>query len=143
MLIDTNVLFFAAREAAPEHELASAWLEAALNGNRRVGLPWQSLTGFVRLATNPRVVPSPMAPGDAWGLVEDWLAAPAAWVPVPTERHAAVLGDLVRRYRTAGKLVPDAHLAALAIEHGAEVISTDTDFARFTEIRWRNPLAGS
>ena len=143
MLIDTNVLFFAAREAAPEHERASAWLEEALNGNRRVGLPWESLTGFVRLATNPGVVPRPMAPGDAWDLVEDWIAAPAAWVPVPTDRHAAVLGDLIRRYGAAGKLVPDAHLAALAIEHGAEVISTDTDFARFTEIRWRNPLAGS
>lgn len=143
MLIDTNILFFAAREAAPEHERAAAWLEEALNGNRRVGLPWESLTGFVRLATNPRVVQVPMAPGDAWSLVEDWLGAPAAWVPLPTERHAVVLGDLVRRYRIAGKLVPDAHLAALAIEHGAEVISTDTDFARFTEIRWRDPLAGS
>ena len=93
--------------------------------------------------TNPRVVKKPMAPGDAWGLVEDWLAAPAAWIPLPTDRHAAVLGDLVRRYRAAGKLIPDAHLAALAIEHGAEVISTDTDFARFTEIRWRNPLTGT
>ncbi len=143
MIVDTNVLFFAASEAAPEHERASAWLEEALNGNRRVGLPWESLTGFVRLATNPRVVKKPMAPGDAWSLVEDWLAAPAAWIPLPTDRHAAVLGDLVRRYRAAGKLIPDAHLAALAIEHGAEVISTDTDFARFTEIRWRNPLTGT
>ena len=142
MLVDANILLFAVNSAAPDHERASAWLEAALNGNRRVGLPWESLTAFVRLATNPRVVPKPLAPGDAWALVEEWLASPVAWIPVPTERHAAVLGDLVRRYRPAAKLVPDAHLAALALEHGAEIISADTDFARFTEVRWRDPLAG-
>jgi len=142
MLVDANILVFAVNESAPEHEAARAWLESALNGTRRVGLPWESLTAFVRLATNPRVVPRPLAGMDAWSFVEDWLAAPVAWVPVATERHAAVLGDLVRRYRSSAKLVPDAHLAALALEHGAEVISADTDFARFTELRWRNPLAG-
>lgn len=113
------------------------------DADRRVGLPWESLNAFVRLVTDPRVVARPLSPGDAWEIVESWLAAPVAWIPVPTERHAAVLGSLVRRYRPAGKLVPDAHLAALSIEHGAEVISTDTDFARFTEIRWSNPLAGT
>jgi len=142
MLVDANILLFAVNSASPEHERAAAWLEEALNGNRRVGLPWESLTAFVRLVTNPRVVPKPLAPADAWAFVEEWLAAPVAWVPVPTERHAAVLGDLVRRYRPTAKLVPDAHLAALAIEHGAEIISADTDFARFTEVRWRDPLAG-
>ena len=142
MLVDANILLFAVNESAPEHSLAAAWLEDALNGNRRVGLPWESLTAFVRLVTNPRVVSRPLAPVDAWAFVEDWLAAPAAWVPVPTERHAGVLGDLVRRHRPVAKLVPDAHLAALAIEHGVEIISADTDFARFTEARWRDPLAG-
>ena len=142
MLVDANILLFAVNQSAPEHERARVWLEAALNGTRRVGLPWESLTAFVRLATNPRVVARPLAPVDAWAMVESWLAAPAAWVPVPTERHAAVLGDLVRRYRPAAKLVPDAHLAALAIEHGAEIISADTDFARFAEARWRDPLGG-
>jgi uncharacterized protein len=142
MLVDANILLFAVNASAPEHAAAAAWLEAALNGSRRVGLPWESLTAFVRLATNPRVVPQPLAPADAWAFVEDWLQAPVAWVPVPTERHAAVLGDLVRKYRPAAKLVPDAHLAALGIEHGLEIISTDTDFARFAEVRWRDPLAG-
>ena len=142
MLVDANILLFAVNESAPEHDRAVAWLEDALNGNRRVGLPWESLTAFLRLVTNPRVVPRPLAPVDAWAFVEDWLAAPAAWVPVPTERHAAVLCDLVRRYRPIANLVPDAHLAALAIEHGVEVFSADTDFARFTEVRWRDPLAG-
>jgi hypothetical protein len=119
------------------------WLEAELNGDRRVGMPWESLTAFVRLVTNPRAFPRPLAPGDAWDLVDEWLAAPVAWIPVPTDRHAAVLGDLVRRYRLAGNIVPDAHLAAIALEHGAEIVSADTDFARFTELRWSNPLAGT
>jgi toxin-antitoxin system PIN domain toxin len=142
MLVDANVLLFAVNASAAEHERARSWLESALNGTRRVGLPWESLTAFVRLVTNPRVVPRPLSPARAWSFVEDWLAAPVAWIPVPTDRHAAVLGELMHRYRPAAKLVPDAHLAAIAIEHGAEVISTDTDFARFTEVRWRDPLAG-
>jgi predicted nucleic acid-binding protein len=73
--------------------------------------------------------------------VEEWLAVPAVWIPQPTDVHADVLGALVRRYRLAGNLIPDAHLAAIAIEHGLEVCSADSDFARFAEIRWRNPLA--
>ena len=112
MLVDANILLFAVNESAPEHDRAAAWLEEALNGNRRVGLPWESLTAFVRLVTNPRVVPRPLAPVDAWAFVEDWLAAPAAWVPVPTERHAAVLGDLVRRHRPVAKLARRPHLVA-------------------------------
>jgi predicted nucleic acid-binding protein len=74
-------------------------------------------------------------------LVESWLAAPTVWVPGPTEQHAEVLGSLVRKYHLAGNLIPDAHLAAIAIEHGLELYSADTDFARFTEIRWQNPVA--
>ena len=83
----------------------------------------------------------PLAPRAAWEFVEDWLAAPAAWVPVPTDSHAKVLAALMAKYRPTGKQVPDAHLAALAIQHGLGVCSADTDFARFEEIRWLNPLA--
>jgi hypothetical protein len=142
MLVDANILLFAVNESAPEHARALAWLEEALNGSRRVGLPWESLTAFVRLATNPRVVARPLAPEEAWSFVTEWLAAPAVWVPVPTERHAAIMGDLIARYRPTAKLVPDAHLAALAIAHGAQVVSADTDFARFAEVRWFDPLSG-
>jgi uncharacterized protein len=142
MLVDANLLLYAADASAPQHERAAAWLTAQLNGDGRVGLPWESLVAFVRIATHPRASENPLAPDAAWRLVEDWLAAPLAWVPLPTERHADVLGALLRKHRLAGNLVPDAHLAALAIEHGLEVCSADTDFARFTEIRWRNPLAG-
>jgi toxin-antitoxin system PIN domain toxin len=143
MLVDANILVYAVDEAAPEHDRAAAWLEAALNGNRRVGLPWESLLAFMRLTTNARIVRHPLAPEAAWGLVEAWLAAPTAWVPLPTDRHAAVLGELIATHRPAGRLVPDSQLVALAIQHGAEVISADTDFARFTEVRWSNPLAGA
>lgn len=83
----------------------------------------------------------PLAPEVAWGYVEDWLASELVWIPLPTSRHSEVLGHLIARYRIAGNLVPDAQLAALAVEHGVAVCSTDTDFARFTELRWINPLA--
>lgn len=141
MLIDVNLLLYAIYAEMPEHERAAEWLEQQLNGDQRVGLPWESLTGFVRLATNPRVSSRPLRPSQAWAFVEDWLTVPLVWIPVPTDQHAQVLAGLITKYRPSGKLVPDAHLAALAIEHGLDVYSADTDFARFTEIRWVNPLA--
>lgn len=140
MLIDVNLLLYAAYARAPEHERAAAWLEEQLNGEQRVGLPWDSLVGFVRLATNPRVSATPLEANVAWSFVEEWLSVPLVWTPLPTDEHARVLGSLITKYRLSGKLIPDAHLAALAIEHGLEVCSADTDFARFTEIRWVNPL---
>jgi toxin-antitoxin system PIN domain toxin len=141
VLVDVNLLLYAVDERAPEHQRAAEWLEARLNGNRRIGLAWQSLTAFVRISTHPRASDHPLAPDIAWTFVEDWLSTPVVWVPLPTDGHADVLGGLVRKYRLAGNLVPDADLAALAIEHGLEVCSADSDFARFTEVRWRNPLS--
>jgi toxin-antitoxin system PIN domain toxin len=141
MLLDANILLFAADSRSPYHDRASAWLTRSLNGDARVGLPWESLAAFVRIATHPRASEHPLTPSDAWGFVTEWLAAATTWVPLPTERHVEVLGGLVEKYGLAGNLVPDGHLAALAIEHGLEVCSTDTDFARFREIRWRDPLA--
>jgi uncharacterized protein len=142
MLIDANLLLFSVDSDSPYHDHAAAWLTDLLNGDRRVGLPWESLTAFVRIATHPRATHSPLSPTDAWQFVDAWLAAPPVWVPLPTEQHADVLGGLVSKYRLAGNLVADGHLAALAIEHGLELASADTDFARFTELRWINPLAG-
>ncbi len=143
MLVDANLLLYAANGQAPEHDRAAAWIEEQLNGSIRVGLPWESLAAFLRLATNPRVVARPLTAGAAWAFVEDWLETPAAWIPVPTDRHAEVLGALMAKYRPTAKLVPDAHLAALAIQHGLDICSADTDFARFTEIRWINPLVSA
>ena len=140
MLVDANLLLYAVDETSAEHDAARLWLIEQLNGNRRVGLPWPSLLAFVHISTHPAASAHPLHPDDAWRFVEEWLAAPTVWIPGPTDRHATVLGDLVRRYRIGGNLLPDAHLAALAIEHGLEVWSADTDFARFREIRWSNPL---
>ena len=139
MLVDANVLLYARDEASPFHERARYWLTEQLNGPTRVGLPWASLVAFVRIATHPRVFEQPLAPAEAWQQVEEWLAAPAAWIPQPTHAHAGVLGTLVRRYDLRGNLVSDAHLAALAIEHGLTMCSADTDFARFTELRRLDP----
>ena len=141
MLIDANLLIYAADKRSPHNHSAVEWIEEQLNGTRRVGLPWQSLAAFLRVSTHPRALTNPLAPADAWRQVEDWLSAPAAWVPVPGPSHAELLGELIVRYGIAGNLVPDAQLAALALEHGLAVCSTDTDFARFTEVRWENPLA--
>ena len=141
MLIDVNLLLYSANADTADHSDASAWLQEQLTGDQRVGMPWETLGAFVRLATNPHVLRRPLSPADAWAFIDDWLAVPIVWIPQPTERHAQVFGSLITKYRLRGKLVPDAHLAALAIEHGLDIYSTDTDFARFTEIRWINPLA--
>ena len=142
MLVDANLLLYAEDDTSPFHPTARAWLDEVLNGAVRVGLPWASLLAFLSVRTHPRVYGRPLAAAAAMTLVREWLAAPAAWVPQPTDRHAAVLTGLVERYHLSANVIPDAHLAALAIQHGVAVCSADTDFARFTEVRWINPLAG-
>lgn len=141
MLVDANLLLYAVHERATQHEAAKAWLTEQLNGSRRVGLPWQSLSAFIRIATHPRAFERPLEPIAACDCVADWLEAPVAWTPEPGPGFLASFGGLVSRYEVRGNLVPDAQLAALALEHGLTVYSADTDFARFTEVRWQNPLA--
>lgn len=140
MLVDANLLLYAVDESSPFHAAAREWLTEVLNGPRRVGLPWWSLGAFLRISTHPRAARHPLAVEEAWGLVSAWLACDVVWTPGPTERHAGILGDLLRAYQLRGNLVPDAAMAALAVEHGLVVYSADTDFGRFSEIRWRNPL---
>lgn len=142
MIVDANVLLYARNVDDPQHEPARQWLTDALNGPTRVGLPWQTLTAFVRIATNPRAFPDPLTPDAAFGQVEEWLDAPRAWIPEPTRRYRQVFGELVRKHRIRGPLVTDAQLAALAIDHGVALASTDADFARFPELTWTDPLAG-
>jgi len=141
MLVDANLLLFAVHESSRFHAAARSWLTDRLNGPHRIGLPWSSLTAFLRIATHPRAFERPLEPAVAWARVTDWIGAGPVWIPTPGERHAEILGDLVVRYDVRGNLVPDAHLAALALEHGVAVASADTDFARFTEVRWENPLS--
>lgn len=138
--MDANILLYARNTADRRHEMARRWLEDALNGDTRVGLPWQSLTAFLRIATNPRAFPDPLAPVEAWDQLESWLDAPRAWVPQPTPGYRLALGRLVQTYEVRGPLVSDAQLAALAIDYGVAVASTDGDFARFAEVRWIDPF---
>jgi toxin-antitoxin system PIN domain toxin len=140
MLLDANLLLYAVHRQAARHDAAAAWLTEQLNGPRRVGLPWQSLGAFLRISTHPRAFTRPLTPAVAWERITDWLSSSAAWIPAPGPNHAELLGELVTRYEVRGNLVPDAQLAALALEHGLIVCSADTDFARFTEVRWHNPL---
>lgn len=142
ILVDANLLIYAHVGSFPQHEAARRWLDAQLSASRLVGLPWPSLLGFLRIVTNPRIFERPEPVAEAWRQVGAWLESDAAWIPQPTERHRDILGPLLAAADVQANLVPDAHLAALAIEHGLLVCSTDGDFARFPEVRWHNPLTG-
>ncbi len=140
MLVDANILLYAVDTEAPQHPAAKSWLEEALNGPRRIGLPWQSLTAFVRIATHPRALARPLGAADAWGYVEDWLEAPVAWIPAAGPGHRKLLGQLIGDLDLRGNLVSDAVLAALCLEHGLTIVSADSDFARFRDLPWLNPV---
>lgn len=140
ILVDANILLYAHVGSYPQHAKASAWLDEKLNGQARVGLPWISLLAFARILTNPRVFARNTTVPEAWEQIDDWLNCETVWIPQPTERHAAVLGSLIRLPGMSGALVSDAHLAAMAIEHGLTLCSSDGDFARFPGLRWHNPL---
>jgi uncharacterized protein len=138
-LVDANVLLYAVDEDAPLHSPAISWLDPALSGREAVGFAWTVLLAFVRLSTHPGVFPSPLDSEQAFDVVESWLDQPASIVVDPTVRHLSVLRGLLAPLGTAANLVNDAHLAALAVEHGAEIVSFDADFARFAGIRWMRP----
>lgn len=121
------------------HSEAKTWLDDRLNGTDSVGLPWGALLAFVRLSASPRVLSHPIRLREATKVVGDWLELPVTWTPQPTEHHAPTLAALLARESKAD-LVPDAHLAAIAIEHGLTLCSTDRDFARFDGLRWIDPL---
>jgi toxin-antitoxin system PIN domain toxin len=140
ILVDVNLLVYAWDRRSLRHDAALAWLDGKLSESARVGLPWECLLGFMRVVTNPRIYERPASVVVAWGQVQEWLGARNAWVPTPGERHREILGRLLMRLGGGAKLLPDAHLAALAIEHGLSLCSTDGDFARFEGLRWVNPL---
>jgi toxin-antitoxin system PIN domain toxin len=141
ILVDANILVYSHVGSFAQHKPAREWLDLQLSGSTRVGLPWVSLLAFLRLVTNPRVFERPEPIADAWRQVRAWLACGTAWIPQPTERHANLLDQLLALPGVHANLLPDAHLAALALEHGLTLCSTDGDFARFTTLRWQNPLA--
>ena len=137
---DVNLLIYAHNDGVQEYDSARQWWEGLLNGTERVGIPWAVSAGFVRLMTNPRAVSPSVTPARAVDWVQEWFGHPHV-VPInPGTQHLALLGWLLGAVGVGGKLVPDAHLAAIAIEYQAELHSNDADFARFPGLRWHNPL---
>lgn len=141
MLVDANILLYSVDEESQFHEAARDWMVTALNGAQRVGISWMTLWAFIRIATNPRALAQPLTPSEAWTYVQGWLDAPASWVPEPGRGHREILGRLLVQHDVRAGLVTDAALAALCIEHGLTVVSADSDFARFPQVPWLNPIA--
>jgi len=138
---DVNLLIHAHDSGSPVHAAARKWWEDLLNGSRPVGLAWVVILGFVRIATHRQILSQPLPVGAACSRAREWLARPYVGLLEPGERHAEILFGLLEALGTAGNLTTDAHLAALAIEHQAELHSTDADFRRFPGLRWTNPVA--
>jgi toxin-antitoxin system PIN domain toxin len=139
-LPDVNLLIYAADELSPHYSGARSWLTQVLSGTEQVGFAWLALLGFVRISTNAAAFDEPLPVPKAFAYVDSWLGSPVATVVRPTHEHASVLRRLLEPLGTAGNLTADAHLAALAIEHGAELCSRDVDFSRFSGVRWTDPL---
>lgn len=139
ILVDANILVYASVPESAQHEPARAWLDQRINGATRVGLPWSSLLAFMRIVSNPRLFERASL-SHARAQVRAWLEEPSTWIPLPTEAHAATLEGLLGQAKSH-RLVTDAHLAALALEHGLVLCSSDGDFARFPGLRWENPLS--
>jgi uncharacterized protein len=141
IVVDINLPIHAVNSAAPQHERARAWWERTLSGEETVGLPWAVLLGFLRITTHPRALPRPLRPEQAMDIIDSWFRQSVVQVIEPTARHWSIVKQLLGPLGTAGDLTSDAHLAALAIEHGALLYSTDRDFDQFEGLRWVNPLA--
>ncbi|HXF98902.1 MAG TPA: TA system VapC family ribonuclease toxin [Gaiellaceae bacterium] len=142
LLVDANLVLWAHHRRFPAHEAARRWWAATLSDAPFVGIPWPTILAFLRVSTHPRALERPLAIEQAWGVVRGWLERGNVRVPVPGDRHPAILEDLLVQGRAAGNHAADAHLAALAIEWGLELCSADRDFARYPGLRWRDPLAG-
>ena len=138
---DINLLVHAYNSESRVHAAARAWWESLLNGTGPVGLSWVTILGFIRVATHRQILARPLPPEAACARVRAWLSCPYVSILHPGERHAEILFGLLDALGTAGNLTTDAHLAALAIEHQAELHSTDADFTRFAGLRWTNPIA--
>jgi toxin-antitoxin system PIN domain toxin len=138
-VVDLNVLVYATDESAAHHLLAKAWLDAAISSTETIGIPTAVAVGYLRLTTSHRVMSAPLDVTTSIDVVRGWYRRPNVTAPEPTDRHYELLAELLAPIGTAGNLVSDAHLAALSIEHGAELCSFDRDFARFSGVRWIEP----
>lgn len=138
-MVDANVLLYAVNEADPKHEASREWLDAALGDREALGFAWAVLLAFIRLSTKVSLFPNPLSVRDAMTTVREWTEQPPSLIVETTPRHLELVSGLLLTAGTGGNLVSDAHLAALALEHDATVVTHDTDFARFTGLRWRLP----
>ncbi len=143
--VDANVLLYAVNADTPHHEASRRWLDSALSGADTVGFTWLAVTAFVRISTKVGIFPTPLTTDEAVDQVRSWLDAPGARVLEPTGAHLTVLQRLLAQVGSGGNLVSDAHLAAIAVEHRADVVSYDEYFGRFADVRWHRPdaLTGS
>ncbi len=141
ILVDANILLYAEDSLQPRYQQARAWWDDQLSGTGVVCLCWTVLSAFIRIGTNSRVFEHPLSLEQALARVQSWLDQPCTRVVRPTERHWTVFRQVLTDGQAVANLVTDAHLAALAIEHGCELASTDADFARFPKLKWRNPIA--
>lgn len=139
-ILDANVLLYAYNADAPQQAAATRWLTRLLEKGETIALPWVTVWAFIRIATNSRIWPSPLSAEQVFAIIEEWIAQPGVVLLQPGPRHAEILKALMTEFGVAGHLVTDAVLAALALENGACLASTDQGFRRFTELRWRNPL---
>lgn len=137
---DVNLLVYGVNRDAPEHRRAKAWLEKAISGPDTIGFSWNVLLAFLRLTTRAGLLRSPLAPEASLDLIQIWLEQPSATIVNPGQSHLSILRELLSATGTAGNLTSDAHLAAIAIEYGAELHSSDNDFGRIPRLIWRNPL---
>jgi uncharacterized protein len=141
ILVDANLLLYAYDGSSPFHAKARSWLETTLNSDERVGLGLMPILAFVRIGTNPDVFDRPIRPADATAIVSTWLNRPNVGIATPGDRHWRILADVATRGQARGPRLMDAHLAALAIEHGATLATTDRGFGRFPGLRFVNPIA--
>jgi hypothetical protein len=141
IIVDVNLLLYAVISGFPQHPAARNWWEQQVNGAAEIGLAGPAVFGFLRIATNPRVLVTPMSIEEAIGHVRSWLERPNVHFLVPGSRHVDLVLELLAGVGTAGNLTTDAQLAAHALELDADMCSNDTDFARFSGLRWVNPLA--
>jgi len=140
ILIDANLLLYAYDSGSEYHRAAADWLAAALSGPELTGLAWVTILAFLRIGTHPRMRAQPFTAAEAVAIVQEWLDQPNVRLLAPTDRHWAILKDLIPKAQVRAALMTDAHLAALAIEHGAVLCTNDRDFTRFPGLKWSNPL---